>query len=118
MSLQIVLAVALAAGGAPEPAICSGAKNMIEPDMQITESDLDRTAAVSAADNLKGMIERGELGGEFQFGFLNQLKIIQGHGLLQQAQSDLNEYGASSQEAADSTKALCNWLSKDGFWYD
>lgn len=118
MSLQIALAVALAAGAATEPALCSGAGNKIVSDMQIRESDIDRTAAVAAADKLRSMISSGELSGESQFGAMNQLKIIQGHVLLQQARSDVTAFGPGSSEAEDSTRALCNWLGKEGFWYD
>ncbi len=118
MSLKIALALALAAGAATEPELCSGVESKIEPDMQILESDLNRAEAASAADKLRGMIGRGELSGEFHFGALNQLKLIQGHMLLQQAHSDRREFGPSSTEAGDSTKALCTWLGKEGFWYD
>jgi hypothetical protein len=118
MSLPVVLAVVLAAGAATEPALCAGTDNKIEPDMQIHESDLDRAAALTAVSNLQGMISRGELRGEFHFGVMNQLKIVQGHVLLQHAQADRQEFGPGSSEASNSTMALCNWLSSEGFWYD
>lgn len=118
MSLQVALAIALSAATPAEPLLCSGVKSKIEPDMQIREADLDRTAAVAAAEKLKGMIDHGELSGEFQFGALNQLKIIQGHVLLQKAKADALELGANSPESKDSTRALCSWLTKEGFWYD
>jgi hypothetical protein len=118
MNFQVVLALALSAGPATEPSLCVGFESKIEPDMQIRESDIDRAAASSAAAQLQGMISRGELSGEFKFGVLNQLKIVQGHVLLKQAQSDRTEFGADSPEAGESTAALCRWLSSEGFWYD
>ncbi|WP_155952129.1 hypothetical protein [Pseudoxanthomonas suwonensis] len=118
MSFQIALAVALAAGSTTEPTLCSGVESKIEPDMRIVESDLDREAAIAASEKLRDMISRGEISGEFHFGYLNQLKIIQGHALLHQARSGRKEFGSSSNEARDSTRALCNWLSEEGFWYD
>ena len=118
MSLQIVLAIALATGANSGPDLCSGAANPIEPDMRIHESDLGQVAAVSAVKKLRSMIDRGEVTGEFQFEFLNQVKIVQGHALLQQAKADRKEFGVGSSEAGDSTKSLCTWLGKEGFWFD
>ncbi|QSX74544.1 hypothetical protein HIV01_015380 [Lysobacter arenosi] len=118
MSLQIALVFALAAGITAEPSLCSGVESKIEPDMRILESDISHEKAIAAADQLRGMIESDELGGEFHFAALNQLKIIQGHVLLTQAHSDRRELGPSSAEAGDSTRALCGWLGKEGFWYD
>jgi hypothetical protein len=86
--------------------------------MRILESDLSHSAAIEAADKLRGMIERGDLTGEFQLGALNQSKIIHGHILLRQAESDRKEFGSDSTESRDSVRALCTWLSTDGFWYD
>lgn len=71
-----------------------------------------------AASKLEGMISRGDLSGEFRFGVLNQLKIVQGHVLLQQVRSDRIEFGPDSPEANDSITALCRWLGNEGFWYD
>ena len=118
MSLQVVLALALSVGTASEPLLCTSVESKIEPDIQIRESDLDRAAAADAIGKLQGMISRGELNGEFRFGVLNQLKIVQGHVLLQQARSDRIEFGPDSPEAVDSTMALCRWLGNEGFWYD
>ena len=118
MSFHIVLAISLAVGQASGPGLCGETTNRIEPDMRIYESDLDQVAAASAADKLKGMIDRGEVGGEFYFGALNQSKIIWGHILLQQAQADRKQFGQSSVEARESKATLCSWLGKEGFWYD
>ena len=118
MSLHIVLAIALAVGQASGPGLCGDTTSQIEPDMRIHESDLGQVAAASAADKLKGMIDRGEVDGEFYFGALNQIMIIRGHVLLQQAQTDRSEFGPNSVAARESTTALCDWLGKEGFWYD
>jgi hypothetical protein len=118
MSIPILLAFALAAGADSEPSLCSSIESKIEPDMQIRESDLGRPAATAAAGKLQDMIDRGQLGGEFQFGVLNQLKIVQGHVLLQQARLDRDEFGSGSPEAQRSKTTLCQWLSNEGFWYD
>ena len=118
MSLHIVLALALTVGRTSSPDLCGDAANQIEPDMRIHESDLDQAAAASAAVKLKGMIDRGEVDGEFDFGALNKLKVIRGHLLLQQAQVDRKEFGPDSVEARESATALCSWLGKEGFWYD
>lgn len=118
MSIPLFLALALAAGTDSEPSLCSGTESKIEPDMQIRESDLSRPAAAAAAEKLRDMINRGQLGGEFQFGVQNQLKIVQGHVLLQQARSDRVAFGPASPEAQGSKATLCRWLSNDGFWYD
>ena len=118
MSLHIVLALALTLGQTSSPVLCSDAASQIEPDVRIHESDLDQAAAASAANKLKGMVDRGEVDGEFYFGALNQIKIIRGHILLQQAQADQKEFGPNSVEARESTTAFCSWLGKEGFWYD
>ena len=118
MSIPILLAFALATGTASEPPLCSDIKSEIESDMQIRESDLGRPAAAAAAGKLHDMIDRGQLSGEFQFGVLNQIKIVQGHVLLQQARSDRDEFGSASPEAQRSRTTLCQWLSNEGFWYD
>lgn len=118
MSIAVLLAFSLAAATGPEPPLCNDTVSKIEPDMQIRESDLGRPAAAAAAGKLQDMIGRGQLSGEFQFGVLNQLKIVHGHVLLQQAQSDRIEFGPASPEAQGSTTALCRWLSNEGFWYD
>ena len=118
MSLQIALAIALATGAPSAPELCADKPNAIEPDMRIHESDLGQAAAAAAVKKLQSMIDRDEVTGEFQFGFLNQVKIVQGHALLQQAKADRKAFGLGSSEAGDSTKSLCNWLSKEGFWFD
>lgn len=87
MILPTALAIALVAGSQTSPELCVGFDNRIASDMRIHESDLTRSAAVEALDRLKGMIERGSLGGEFKLGALNQSKIIHGHILLRQAQA-------------------------------
>ncbi|GAA4861096.1 hypothetical protein GCM10023332_11410 [Luteimonas vadosa] len=86
--------------------------------MQIHESDLGRGAALAASKKLQDMVQRGRLGGEFQFGVMNQLKIIRGHVLLHQAHSDRKEFGPASLEARESTQVFCKWLGTEGFWYD
>ena len=118
MSIPILLAFVLAAGTGPEAPLCSDIESKIEPDMQVRESDLGRPAAAAAAGKLQDMIDRGQLSGEFQFGVLNQIKIVQGHVLLQQARSDRDEFGSGSSEAQRSKTTLCHWLSNEGFWYD
>ena len=85
MSLQIALAIALATGASSAPELCADTPNPIEPDMRIHESDLGQAAASTALKKLRSMIDRGQVTGKFQFGFLNQVKIVQGHALLQQA---------------------------------
>ena len=118
MSLQIALAIALATGATSVPELCADTPNLIEPDMRIHESDLGQAAANTAVKKLRSMIDRGEVAGEFQFGFMNQMKIVQGHALLQQAKADRKEFGIGSSEAGDSTKSFCAWLGKEGFWFD
>jgi hypothetical protein len=118
MTLSATLAIALVAGSPVSPELCSGVDNKIEPDMRILESDLTQLAAIEASDKLRAMIERGDLGGEFQFGALNQSKIIYGHILLRQARTDSKEFGLDSAESRDSARALCTWLNSEGFWHD
>ena len=118
MMLPTALAVALVAASATGPELCVGFDNRIASDMRIHESDLTQSAAVEALERLKGMIERGSIGGEFKLGALNQSKIIHGHILLRQAQADRMEFGAESEASRDSVQALCTWLSSEGFWYD
>ena len=118
MSLQIALAIALATGATSAPELCADTPNLIEPDMRIHESDLGQAAANTAVKKLRSMIDRGEVAGEFQFGFMNQMKIVQGHALLQQAKADRKEFGIGSSEAGNSTKSFCTWLGKEGFWFD
>lgn len=118
MTLFATLIIALATGSAGNPEFCRDIENGIEPDMRILQSDLTREAAVEASHKLQGMIERGDLDGEFTFGALNQTKIIYGHILLRQAKADRIEFGQDSVELRDSEQALCNWLSREGFWFD
>lgn len=118
MSIQIALLLALVASSAAAPDLCPGMSSQIEPDMQIVQTDLDHAAASAAVDTLRTMLAQGRLTGEFQFGALNQLKIIQGHLLLQQALADRAEFGAGSMEAGASTDVFCRWLETEGFWYD
>jgi hypothetical protein len=118
MSLLVALALARVAGSTQGSTLCAGVESAIEPDMQIQESDLDRAAASAAAGKLQDMIRRGELDGEFHLGAMNQLKIVRGHILLHHAQSSRTAFGPASAEAKDSTMALCNWLTTEGFWHD
>lgn len=118
MSLQLVLSIALAAGAPADSGLCKDMVNSIEPDMRIRESDLDRAATNAATRKLEQMIDRGEVDGEYRFGALNQLKIIRGHLLLEQAQADRRAAGASASRTKWSEKAFCDWLGKDGFWHD
>ena len=118
MPVYLALAIALSASTAGDVELCRGSPNTIETDMRVLEADLNRSAAVEAATSLKDMIERGELDGEFHFGALNRIKIIQGHMLLHQARGDRETLGVASVEATESVKALCNWLGQEGFWYD
>lgn len=118
MTLSPVLAIALLAGSPASPELCSGVENKIEPGLRILESDLTQSAAIEASNKLRGMIQRGDLVREFQFGALNQSKIIHGHILLRQAQTDRKEFGPDATESRDSARALCTWLRSEGFWYD
>lgn len=118
MGSQIVLSLILWASSTAGPELCAGVVNKIEPEMRIRETDLTREKAAEAAAKLRDLIERGHVDGEFQHGALNQLKIVHGHILLQQARNDSNKFGQESAEARDSTDAFCRWLVKDGFWYD
>src|SRR5688572_15021171 len=110
MTLSAAFAIALLAGSATRPELCSGVENRIEPDMRILESDLTRSAALAATDKLKGMIERGDSSEELRFGAINQSKIIYGYLLLRQARADREAFGAGSAESRDSTGTLCTWL--------
>jgi hypothetical protein len=118
MSLHVFLAMALTFGQASGPELCGDTPIQIEPDMRILESDLGQAAAAAAADKLKIMIDQRAIDGELYYGAMNQLKIIQGHILLQQAQADRARSGADSQEGRQSKMALCQWLGQQGFWYD
>lgn len=118
MTFFAALSIVLLASFSASPELCRGVENKIEPDMRILESDLSQSAAIEAADKLSGMIERGDLTGELRFGVLNQSKIIHGHTLLRQAEVDRKEFGSGSTESRDSVRALCTWLSTEGFWYD
>jgi hypothetical protein len=118
MKLLLALVLSTSAATAAPPEICSGVARETEPDMQIRETDLDHASAVAAARWLHEKLQEGSLGGDYQFGALNQLKIIKGHMLLQQALDDRKDSGVGSVEAAESRNSFCNWLVKDGFWYD
>jgi hypothetical protein len=118
MSTVILVAFALATGAGSEDPLCSDIESKVEPDMQIRESDLGRSDAAAAAGKLQDMVDEGQLTGEFQFGALNQIKIVQGHVLLQQARSARDEFGSGSPEAQRSKTTLCQWLRNEGFWYD
>lgn len=118
MSTHVLLTFALLAGAPPEAELCRGIPSRIEPDMRIRESDLTREKAAQAARDLATMIEHGEWSNEFEMGALNRSKIVQGHLKLRQAQADRKTLGPASAEATASTKRFCDWLVKDGFWYD
>jgi len=98
--------------------LCANVERKTEPDMRIEESDLTRDAASSAALELHRVIERSELGDEVQMGVGNRLKIIKGYVLLQQARADEANTLADPTGAAESRAIFCNWLVKDGAWYD
>lgn len=116
--MVIKFVLALAAGVTAAPEICVGVVRETVPDMQIREVDLDHTAAVAATERLRVMVDLGTVKGEYQYGALNQIKILHGHVLLQQAISDRISFGIRSAEAKYSTSSFCSWLAKDGFWYD
>lgn len=118
MKLLLALALSASAATAAPPEMCLGVARETEPDMQIRESDLDHASAVAAASWLHEKLKEGSLGGEYQYGALNQLKTIKGHMLLQQAVDDRKEFGVDSVEATESRTSFCNWLVRDGFWYD
>jgi hypothetical protein len=98
--------------------LCADADRKTVPDMRIEESDLTRHAASAAALELRRTIDRGDLGDEFQMGTWNRLKIIKGYVLLQRAHADQAEAATDSMAAAESKAMFCDWLVKDGFWYD
>jgi len=118
MTFSAALAIIVLASSSVSPELCRGVENKIEPHMRILESDLSQSAAIEAAEKLKDMVARGDLTGEFQFGALNQSKIIHGHILLRQAKTDRKEFGSDSVESTESARSLCTWLSTEGFWYD
>ena len=118
MTLSAALTIFVLASASASPELCRGVENKIEPDMRILKSDLSQSAAIEAAENLKDMVARGDLTGEYQFGALNQSKIIHGHILLKQAMADRVQFGPDSVESAESARSLCTWLSTEGFWYD
>ena len=82
------------------------------------ESDLEQPAAVARAEWLRERIAVGETGGESLFGVLNALAVIKGHALLRQARSHRRLFGPESVEARESTRVLCSWLEREGFWHD
>jgi hypothetical protein len=118
MTFSAALAIIALASSSASPELCRGLESKIEPDMRILESDLSQSAAIEATEKLRDMVARDNLTGEFQFGALNQSKIIYGYILLRQTTADREEFGADSAEAAESAKSLCTWLSTEGFWYD
>ena len=118
MNFSAAIAILLATGSPASSTMCSGVENKVEPDMRILESDLTQRAATQAAEKLKDMVKRDQLTGQFQFGALNQSKVIYGHILLRQPQADRKEFGPESQELRESRAILCKWLSTEGFWYD
>ena len=118
MTLSAALTIFVLASASASPELCRSVESKIEPDVRILESDLSQSAAIEAAKKLKDMVARGDLTGEYQFGALNQSKIIHGHVLLQQAMVDRTEFGPVSVESAESTRSLCTWLSTEGFWYE
>lgn len=117
MILSSALGVVLLVGASAGPQLCAGTSS-IEPDLRILESDLGQSAAMSAVEKIKDMVAKGNLTGEFQFGALNQSKILYGHILLRQATADRDEFGPGSVESAESTRILCAWLDEEGFWHD
>lgn len=118
MLLAPALALALATQSPSGPELCAGVENRIVEDMRILESDLTKAAAEEAARKLQTMVARGEVTDEFAFGALNQTKIVHGHILLRQAQSDREAFGRKSIEFKESESSFCNWLVTKGFWYD
>ncbi|MBB1474005.1 hypothetical protein H5368_13295 [Luteimonas sp. MC1782] len=118
MTFSAALAIIVLASSSVSPELCRNVENKIEPDMRILESDLSQSAAIQAAEELEDMIARGDLTGAFQFGALNQSKIIHGHILLRQATTDRDEFGSGSVESRESARLLCTWLNTEGFWYD
>ena len=117
MKLLAALLIALTSSSASCAELCEGIARATAPDMQIQESELTKEAAVKAAEGLRGMIERGALDGDYQFGALNALKTVKGYILRHQALTD-RRTGPGSAEAEESKVAFCKWLVSDGFWYD
>ena len=107
MTFIATMALLLAAASPASSTMCSGVDSKIEPDMRILESDLTQSAATRAADKLRDMVKREQLTGEFRFGALNQSKVVYGHILLRQAQSDRKEFGPNSQESQESKEIFC-----------
>lgn len=118
MTILLALAIALSTHSAESPDLCTGFENRIVEDMRILEADLAQSAAATAVEKLRAMVEQGQVAGEFRFGALNQLKIVHGHVLLKQALMDRNEFGPDSVEFQESKASLCDWLGTKGFWYD
>jgi len=118
MTVIATLVLVLATGSPGGSDVCKGIENKIEPDMRILESDLTQKAAEQAAIKLNDMIQRNRITGEYQYGAMNQSKILQGYILLREAQADRKKFGPESRESRGSRDAFCKWLGSEGFWYD
>ena len=94
----------------PKESICEGWEFKIEPDMQITDSDLTKEKAIEALKWLTENIDKkGHL---YSYGKENRLKVVKGFIL----KSDF--IGAEPQDKEDARSFYCNWLRGKGFWYD
>lgn len=113
-----IVLIWLAAGPvlAEEPELCGAYPRMIEPDMQIKESDLTTSAALQAARYLE--TNPPDPSRDQDFGRLNKLKIVLGYALRNQALEDVAKFGATSAQAKASTIEFCTWLAEKGFWND
>lgn len=86
--------------------------------MRILESDVDKPAASKAVAWLADRIERDELDGEFTFAVWNGMKVLHGYVLRHQAMVERERLGADSVEAVSATRTFCEWIAREGFWYD
>jgi hypothetical protein len=88
--------------------LCSDWKNPIVEDHRILESQLTPEAVAEAQAFLRAHSATQE-DTALNFGALNSAKIIKGYSLKRAAQA--------SGKPADK-QAFCQWLVKEGFWYD
>jgi hypothetical protein len=90
-----------------EVEICAGRPNPIEPDMRIRESQLTPERVQSALHFLKlhGDTDKDD---EYHFGRKNSKRTLRGYELKL----------AALKGGTMEIDAFCQWLAKEGFWYD
>ena len=118
MMIRLALLLSFLQGVAAGAEICVGQPRLIEPDMQIQETDLSTPRAREAIASLKKMLVDKPQDQVTEYGISNRLQILTGYVLRQQALEDAAKHGASSPQASSSAKAFCTWLTDKGFWYD